>query len=65
MRVFDLSGLKDIFQVFAQVVMVFFQGLKRGRWLQNACLKDEGCDSTWWSHQQIEKEDFPEIQKDH
>ena len=50
--------------MFDQFVM-FFQGLKRGKRLWPACLKDEGCHGKGWNYQQIDKEDFPESQRDY
>ena len=43
----------------------FCQGLRRGKRLQPACLKDEGCHNRGWRNQQIDKGDFPESQSDH
>ena len=43
----------------------FCQCQKRVKRLQPVWLKDEGCHGRWWSHHQIDKEDFPEIQRDY
>ena len=59
-RVCDFSGLKDIFQVFAQFVI-----LSRSEEMEEAFWqKDEGFHSRGWSHQQRDKDDFPDIQRE-
>ena len=49
--------------MFDQLVIIFFQGLERRKRLQPSCLKDEVCHGRGWSHQQIDKEDFPESER--
>ena len=39
------------------------QGLKRGKRLMPACVKNEGYHGIGWSHQQIDKEDLPESER--
>ena len=41
----NLSGLKDVFQVFDHLVI--FVSLKKGKRLQPSCLKDEPLGMSW------------------
>jgi len=62
MSVWDFSGLKDIFQVFDQFVIL--SRSKEIMRLVPVCLKEKGCHVLGWSHQQRDKDDFPESQRD-
>ena len=58
----DLSALKNMFQLFDQLVIL---SRSEERKEAAAChLKDEGCNSRMQSHQQTDKGDFPESQRD-
>ena len=64
MSVSDLSGFKDMFQVFDQLV-ILSRSADFVKKLLLADLRDDIWYGRGWSHQQRDKEDFPESRRDH